>query len=105
MGVDGSRKGALGNLILSHSQDLTIIRGDSVQSVALEDIRDKVQYVEAFGKHILMLPARLYEPFQRIAEREDLTMDALVNAVLDVMIDKVKKIGFMEVTNPENKRL
>jgi hypothetical protein len=43
-----------------------------------------------------MLPARLYEPFQKIAEREDLTVDALVNGVLDVMVNKVKKFGFME---------
>jgi hypothetical protein len=94
--MDCSKHGCIGNLILRTSARASIIRGDSVQSIALEDIRDKVQYVEAFGKHILMLPARLYEPFQKIAEREDLTVDALVNGVLDVMVNKVKKFGFME---------
>lgn len=87
----------MGNLVMRMSEALSIIRGDSIQSIAPEAVGDKVQYIEAFGKNLLMLPRRLYEPFKIIADREDLTVEQLVNGVLEAMIDRVEN-GLMEVT-------
>lgn len=84
VGIDCSKKGALGNLILSHSQDLTIIRGDSVQSVALSPM--------------IWIPEHLYDRCQKIAKQNDIEVDALVNGILDAALEEYKGINIMEVT-------
>jgi len=83
VGIDRSKKGALGNLILSHSQDLTIIRGDSVQSVALSPM--------------IWVSKPIYDQIDRIAKDNGIDVGALVNGILELALDRVEN-GLMEVT-------
>lgn len=45
----------------------------------------------------LLLPAPMYNKCQRIADRANVTVDAFVDALLEIAIAEYEKIGFMEV--------
>jgi hypothetical protein len=77
-------RGVIGNIILKSNNGHTIIRGNSVRFIASEKDteNDEVQYVTIHGKPVLLLPTRLSEPLQKIADREGFTLEEFVNGVL-----------------------
>jgi len=42
---------------------------------------------------IIWIPSRLYERFQKIADREGVEVDAFVNCALDVMLEKIYNLA------------
>jgi hypothetical protein len=60
-----------------------------MKSIAAED-SDSIQIVEAFGKPIYFLPPRLYDPLEKIAKREGVPLEELINALLKVGVEQFK---------------
>lgn len=50
---------------------------------------------------VLILPTRMYNRFQRIADRADVTMDALMSKVLEFGIKKFEGMNVKEVMTHE----
>jgi len=61
-----------------------------------KSIKPEIQYV--FGKPALILPSPMYSKCQKIADQNNITVEAFVNALLEVALDEIEKFGFMEVT-------
>jgi len=50
---------------------------------------------------VLILPTRIYNQFQKIADRAGVTIDALINRILELGIEKIKGLNVKEVLQIE----